>query len=256
MLRKISALLLCIALPLPAAAQSHVIAQLGNAPLVGQVASTPALQNDVRNQRSVFEAAGNGLGLTPAEFAQFEQRISDRQVAYVTIPRHLDAMSWRSGNRVRVLRDVIIPAGTRGWEIDLVEHSQILALFIPNKCGNLSLLRRPLPALARAQQVPPKVASANPAPAPPVPSPAPVAATPMPAAAVTPAPYASLATSTGSAPATHKAHLWPLLLLPVIAFFAMHGHSGPISFTPGAPVPVGVSAPTPPPAGCATPKPQ
>ncbi|HLI97327.1 MAG TPA: hypothetical protein VKT72_14760 [Candidatus Baltobacteraceae bacterium] len=256
MLRKVSALVLCVALPLPAAAQSHVIAQLGNAPLVGQVASTSQLQNDLRSRRAVFEAAGTGLGLTPAEFAQFAQRIADRQVAYVTIPRHLNAMSWRSGDRVRVLHDVIVPAGTHGWEVDLVEQNEILALFIPNKCGNLSLLRRPTPALAAQMQA--KVASANVTPTlpPPMPSPAPVIATPMPAPAATPAPYASLASSTGSAPATHSAHLWPLLLLPVIAFFAMHGHSGPVSLTPAAPVPVGVSAPTPPPAGCPTPKPQ
>jgi hypothetical protein len=263
MMRKLSALLLCIALPLPAAAQSHVVAQLGTAPLIGQVASTSDLQQDVRAQRTVFEAAGTGLGLTPEQFAIFARRIADRQVAYVTIPRHLDAMSWRSGGRVHVLRDVIIPAGTHGWEVDLVDHGQILALFIPNKCGNLSLLRRPAPALARS--LPPQhVANVAPppAPAPAAPAtPAPVfAPAPVPESASTPAPYASLASSTGPAP-SHHAKLWPLLLLPVIAFFAMHGHAGPIALTPSGtlpPVPQvpPVAAPSPPPAGCASPPPQ
>jgi hypothetical protein len=241
---------------LPAAAQSHVIAQLGTAPLVGQVASTSQLQNDVRRQRAIFEEAGTGLGLTPAEFVQFEQRIADRQLSYVTIPRHLDAMSWRTGSRVHVLRDVIIPADTHGWEVDVVEHGQILALFIPNKCGNLSLLRRPAPALARAPQAAPVQAVANVAPPTPTPAPAtPPPAAPAPAAAPvaspTPAPIAQLAASTGPA---HHPKLWPLLLLPLIGFIASHGHSGPISLTPPIAGPVG--APTPaPPAGCPQPTP-
>jgi hypothetical protein len=261
MTRKILALLLCVALPLPAAAQSHVIAQLGTAPLIGEVASTADLQTDVVRQHDVFEAAGVGLGLTPAEFARFEQRIADRQVAYVTIPRHLDAMSWRSAGRVHVLRDVIIPAGTHGWEVDLQEHDQIVALFIPNKCGNLSLLRRPAPAIARVPHTAPATQvvsntapAATPAPAPSVaPAPPFVAA---PAATPAPAPYASLATSTAPGPTTHHPRLWPLLLLPVIAFFASHGHgAGPVTLTPAGIVPPVAAAPSPPPAGCATPTP-
>ncbi len=149
MVRRLLALLMCVALPLPAAAQTHVIAQLGTAPLVGQVESTQQLQSDVAQQRAIFSAAGQSLGLTPAEFAQFQRRIANRQLSYVTIPRRLDAMSWRSGGRVHVLHDVLIPAHTMGWEVDLTEHSQIVALFIPNKCGNLSLIRRPAPLLAR-----------------------------------------------------------------------------------------------------------
>ena len=253
MKRKLLALLVCAALPIPALAQPHVIAELGTAPLIGQVASTQQLQSDVRAQRAVFEAAGRDLGLTSAEFAQFEQRIERRDLTYVVIPRHLDAMSWRSGGRVHVLHDVIVPAGTHGWEVDLREGSQILALFIPNRCGNLSLLRRPAPRLARAPQV--KALSQAPLPAPPpvaLSTQAPLAPpTPVPAAP-TPAPYASLAMSTSPAPAppAHHFRAWPLLLIPIVALFASHhGGTGPV-----------VSGPLPasgPPAvvGCPTPKP-
>jgi hypothetical protein len=224
------------------------VAQLGTAPLVGPVASTPQLQDDVRQQRAVFEAAGIGLGLSPAQFAQFEGRIARGQLAYVTIPRHLDAMSWRSAGRVHVLRDVIIPAGTHGWEVDLVDHGEILALFIPNKCGNLSLLRRPAPALARVVPPAPVQTEANIAPPQATPASAP---SPAPIASPSPAPYAALASSTGP---THHARLWPLLLLPLIGFILSHGHSGPVAIGPGAPAPP-VPAPTSPPAGCPQPTP-
>lgn len=251
MLRRLLALVLCTALPLPALAQTHVIAELGTAPLIGQVASTQQLQNDVREQRAVFAEAGLGLGLTPAEFAQFQQRIQNRQLAYVTIPRHLDAMSWRSGGRIHVLHNVVIPARTRGWEVDVVEHGQILALFIPNKCGNLSLIRKPAPALAQAKTPPPQVAAAELTPAP-SPTPAPTvapAATPAPAAA-TPAPYQSVAATTGP---THHVRAWPLLLLiPIVAALASHG--GGTSVPPVTSSPV-IAAPPPPPGPVVCPSP-
>ncbi|HKU66228.1 MAG TPA: hypothetical protein VJP85_00475 [Candidatus Baltobacteraceae bacterium] len=245
MARKLLTLLLCIALPLPALAQPHVIAQLGTAPLIGQVASTQQLQGDVSKQREIFAAAGRQLGLTSAEFDQFSRRIARRQLTYVVIPRHLDAMSWRSGERVHVLHDVVIPAHTMGWEVDLAEKGQTVALFIPNKCGNLSLLRRPAPLVARVDAVQTVAPSPSPSPAPTVaPTQAP-APTPAPA---TPAPYTSAAMSTGPA---HHFRIWPLLLLPIVGLIVSHGHSGPpIGTTPLVPS-IPPAAPTPAPvAGC------
>ena len=254
MMRKLLALLLCTALPLPALAQTHVIAELGTAPLIGQVASTQQLQNDVSKQRDIFEAAGLQLGLTPAEFTQFEGQIARRRLTYVVIPRRLDAMSWRSGGRVHVLHDVLIPANTMGWEVDLREHDRILALFIPNKCGNLSLLRKPAPLLAAAPMVKDFAIAPAPSPVPTLaPTPAPAATpVPTPAVAPTPAPYTSLAMSTSNAPPSHHFRAWPLLLLPLIAMLVSHGHSAPFAppMAPALP-----AAPTPPPAGCPTPAP-
>ena len=129
-LRTLSATILGLALlPMPVFAQPHSIAQLGTAPLVGEIASTAQLQTDVSRDRALFDTAGTRLGLTPAEFAQFAQRIASRQVTYVTIPRRLDAMSWSQSGRVYVLRDVVIPANTMGWEVDLRESHDVVALF-------------------------------------------------------------------------------------------------------------------------------
>ena len=137
--------LLSVALPLQAIAAPHVIARLGSAPVLGQLSSTPQLQAEVTRQRRTFEAAGAAIGLTPKEYMQVEARIEAKQLAYVTIPRHLDAMTGSRNGQVFVVHDVIIPAQTKGWEIDLQENHQVLAVFIPARCGNVSLLRKPSP---------------------------------------------------------------------------------------------------------------
>jgi hypothetical protein len=247
-LRSITALLLSIAIPLPAVAQPHVIAQLGTAPLVGEIASTAQLQADVVRQRHMFETAGNKLGLTPDEYARFEMQIASKRLAYVMLPRHLDAMSWSSGGRVYVLHDVVIPANTRGWEIDLHEGRTVVALFIPARCGNLSVVRKTLPAIAQAKPRPPIVAAAPAAPATPAPAPA-VAMPPAPQA--TPAPYESVATTTGP---VHHMRWWPLLLIPIAALF-FHGGGSSATTMPtlrSLPPP---AAPTPQPRVGCTPTP-
>lgn len=236
---------------MPAFAQPHIIAQLGTAPLIGQIASTPQLQADVRQQRQLFEAAGNKLGLTPDEYARFEQRIASKQLTYVTLPRHLDAMSWSSGGTVYVLHDVVIPAGTKGWEIDLREDAGIVALFIPARCGNLSIVRRPLPAVARTvvPWQPIVEAAATAPPAPPAASTTQAVVVPS-APAATPAPYESAAATTGPA---HHSRWWPLLLIPIAALF-FHGGASPVNapslapVTSVAPTPQPVIGCTPPPA--------
>lgn len=242
MLKRLLALVLCTAMPLPALAQPHVVAELGTAPLIGQVASTSQLQQDVRDQSALFAAAGSDLGLSPHEYAAFQQRIATGQLTYVTIPRHLDAMSWRAGTQVRVLHDVIIPANTKGWEVDLTEPGQTVALFIPNKCGNLSLVRRPAPLVAGVTYVEKPL----------TPVVAEIAQAPV--AVATPLPYANLGIAAPPA-AKHHVSAWPLLLLlPVAAMLISHGSSPPVSSSPilpAAPAP----GPTPPPAGCPTPAP-
>lgn len=264
--RILLALLLSMALPLQAIASPHVIARLGAAPVLGQLSSTPQLQAEASRQRRIFEAAGSELGLTPKEYMEVEARIEAKQLAYVTIPRHLDAMTGSRHGHVFVVRDVIIPAKTRGWEIDLQENHQILAVFIPAPCGNVSLLRKPMPVLARARPRTRVLAEST---APPVPQPAPAAAaTPAIAAAPsvvmpsqpepTPAAFQTVA---AASPQTHHSSWWPLLLIPIIGFIAGGGHGGittppvvaggPLPGHGGPPPPV----PTPTPVTCAPPPP-
>lgn len=254
-LRPLLACLLAIALPLPSAARPHVIAELGTAPLIGQISSTSQLKSDVSRERRLFATAGTKLGLSPKEYASFASRIAAGNLAYVTVPRHLDAMSWSSGGNVYVLRDVIVPAGTKGWEVDLQESDETVALFIPARCGNLSVVRRARPHIAKAPAV--KAIAAVPTP---TPVPSPVAAPAAPAFVApqapqaTPPPYASVAQSTPA----HHFRWWPLLLVPVAAML-ISGHGGSAN-TPGIttsalPPPPTPVTPTPPPLVGCTPAP-
>lgn len=258
LVRTICALVLTLAVPLPALAQTHVIAELGTAPLIGQISSTGELQSDFSREQDLFRSAGSKLGLTSKEYAAFRDRLAAHQLAYVTIPRHLDAMSWSSGGQVYVLHDVEIPAGTNGWEIDLAEQNGEVALFIPARCGNLSIVRRsPVHLARRAVPHKPKAVAVKAASV----QPAPPAATPAPAAAAGPAVYvapqaapaAAPFQSVASATPAHHFRLWPLLLVPLIGFLSSsHGHgsfSPPVPGVAGAPAP----GPTPPPASCQTP---
>lgn len=267
LLRFLTATVLAVALPSVAFAQPHQIAQLGTAPLIGEISSTAQLRNDVARDEAVFKAAGSQLGLSAAEYAQFASRISSGRLTYVTLPRHLDAMSWASAGQVYVERNVIIPASTRGWEIDLAEPAQTVALFVPARCGNLSIVRRPRPHIAslphrktaKPHHAPPPVIASLPAPAPaPLDSPSPQpSAAPTPVATLVQTPAMTTISQMTPAPQTHHSAWWPLLLIPIA--FLFHGHGG-VSTNPGSGVqsfpPPPVLAPTPAPvAGCATPVP-
>lgn len=255
--RTIIALLLIASLTTPAFAATHVIAELGNAPLLGRLDSTQSLRANVARNETLFSIAGKRLGLTADEYAQLRDRIASSELSYVTIPRHLDAMTWAQNGRVYAVRDVRIPANTKGWEIDLHETGEIVALFVPNKCGNLSLVRKPVPVVA---SVSPHVRVLAAATAPPAPAPLPPAAiatqAPVapPEAIATTAPF-SPQFNTPSAPQSSSHHFrgfLPILGLIAIGFLAggSHSSSSPGSIvhpSPVTPIPV-AACPTPAPA--------
>lgn len=217
---------------LPAMAKTTVISQLGTSPLIGQSTSSAALKTNIAQHERLLERAAAQMGLSPAEYASLRQQIAASHFTWVTVPRHLDAMSWASGREVHVIRDVMIPARTNGWEVDLRRNNQMLALFMPAVCGNLSLIRRNMPVVAKV--APPKaVAKVVPPPAP-----VPVGAPPQVLGVETaPAPPADTVVP---AAAVHHASLLPFLL-GIIPFIGGGGGGGSSSHGGGG---------LPPPTGC------
>jgi hypothetical protein len=140
--------LLCAA---PALAKPTVIAELGTAPLLGTSRSTTEMRALVARNEGLMSAAAVRLGLTTGEYAQFHAAIAESHVAWVTVPRHLDAMTWQADGHVYAIHNVIIPKHTNGWEVDVNAHGAVLALYMPAKCGNLSLARRPPCPLRRSR---------------------------------------------------------------------------------------------------------
>lgn len=205
----------------PALAKPTVIAELGTAPLLGVSSSTAQMRARVAENAGIVAAAAAKIGLTPNQYAQFRAAIASSRVAWVRVPRHLDAMSWQSGGTVYVLHDVVIPAGTNGWEVDVRDHDRILALYLPAKCGNLSLVRKAAPVLAHRPD-PVRVAALNVAPPPVVPAvpapsvPAAPPAPPVPDDAPPPAP--ATVAQAEFPPATAAARRHPAWLLAPLLF--------------------------------------
>lgn len=153
---------------LPAMAQPIEIATLGRAPVMGQSTSPAELQYNFKHNEGIMRQAGMDLGLTTEQYEQFRLALEVGKPNWVTVPRHLDAMTWAAGGRVHVLHDVIIPANQKGVEVDLHSGDKIIALFLPAKCGNLSVIRRSVPHVAAVRNFPVPHVAAVTAPAPPV----------------------------------------------------------------------------------------
>jgi hypothetical protein len=225
----------------PAFAKTTVIAQLGTAPLLGTSSSTAQMRSRVARNEGVLSAAAAKLGLTPSQYAQFHAELMSSRTAYVTVPRHLDAMTWQGGGRVYALHDVVIPANTHGWEVDLpAANGRILALYMPALCGNLSLLNKMAPVVAHhTVRVPTRVAALTAAPpAPPVVA-APVAEAPAPAAvpndevAAPAAPVIAQAAFPPVAAAAAHAGFLPFLVPLIAGAVALGGGSSPVAAAPG-----------------------
>jgi hypothetical protein len=218
--RTVAVALLVVMTGLPALAQPIEIATLGRAPLMGQSTSAAELQSNFRKNEALMRRAGMGLGLTPEQYEQFRLALDVGKPNWVTVPRHLDAMTWAAAGQVHVLHDVIIPADQKGVEVDLHSGDTIIALFLPAKCGNLSVIRRTVPHVAAIRNFPVPHVAAVPAPAPPQQTSvavAPPEQAPLVAAVAPPPPVPVSAVR-------HGLNLWPLAgILP----FLVHGSSTP-----------------------------
>jgi len=219
---------------LPAMAQPIEIATLGRAPLLGQSTNAAELQYNFKQNEALMRRAGLSLGLTNEQYEQFRLALEVGKPNWVTIPRHLDAMTWSSSGQIHVLHDVIIPANQKGVEVDLQSGSKNIALFLPAKCGNLSVIRREV-HVARTQNFPvphpPRYVAAQPPPVEVATAPQPV---PLVEAAPPPIPVAAVA---------H--HGFSLLPLAALLPFIVHGSTS--TFTPGNPPPsVGIITGPPP----------
>ena len=142
------------AMGLPAVAQPIEIATLGRAPMMGQSTNPGELKANFHKNEALMRQAGADLGLTREQYEQFRLALDVGKPNWVTVPRHLDAMTWQSGGQVHVLHDVIIPPNQKGVEVDLVSGDKRIALFLPAKCGNLSVIRRAIPRVATVRNFP------------------------------------------------------------------------------------------------------
>ncbi len=100
-----------------------------------RVADVYAVTHD---RASAYSEAAAKIGLTTREYAEFRQALTDGGAIYVVLPRHIDAMAGvhRRNGQVYALRNVVVPSGTTGWQVNLADGTTVL---IPRVCGNLSM---------------------------------------------------------------------------------------------------------------------
>jgi hypothetical protein len=102
-----------------------------------RVADVYAVTHD---RASSYSEAAAKIGLTTREYAEFRQALTDGGAIYVRLPRHIDAMAGvhRRSGHVYALRNVVVPSGTMGWEVNLADGTTVI---VPQICGNLSMNR-------------------------------------------------------------------------------------------------------------------
>ena len=195
---------------LSVAAASVTITSLHHERILGTLASTSVMRAKVRSHGGRLAESATLIGLTGDEYVAWHEKIlNSPSLAYVRIPRHLDAMTGYSERRggVYVLRDIDIPPAY-GWEVDLSEPGRTLALYLPADCGNLSLLKKPARVEAMSTRPP------LPPPFHPTPPPAPIAAAP-PTPAPPPRPTAA-PVAIAPPPVVHHGSIWPYVGLAVL----------------------------------------
>jgi hypothetical protein len=182
--------------------QPHVIYRLGNYPVIGSVRSTAMLRS---HARELIEAAKQ-LDLTAGESDALSDALLHypQLFGYGLIPRHLDAMTSAGPHGYEAIRNVIIPPDQYGWQLAFSHGNRRTVFYIPNRCGNVSLVRTHEVAVSPAHAPPPP---AIPPAAPPVTAPPPVPTQP-PAAPPTPV---------VTAPPPPPNHAW---LIPIYIFGA------------------------------------
>jgi hypothetical protein len=205
---------------LPAFAHPVEIATLGHAPLMGSSTTPAQLKYNIAQNDAILRRAGDDLGITREQYAAFRHAVDTGNSSWVTIPRHLDAMTWANHGHVYVIHDVIIPANQKGIEVDLHQGDKVISLFLPAKCGNLSVIRRNVPHIAAA-----KIRNF------PVPHPYPVVASasvaagpPAPAASIPP--IAPMVAAASVIPTAAVAHHSLLGLIPLAAIIPVITHTG------------------------------
>ena len=150
-------------------------------------------------------------------------------------------MAGQHGGVAFAVHDIEIPANVYGWEVDLNQPHDVVRVFIPNQCGNISYLRVPRRRVAAVAPYHFKpVAYATPAPI--------IAAAPIyvvPQAEPTVAPVAFVpAPAPAPAAVSHHFVFWPFLAAALVGF-ALSSHGSNSSTPPGtvAPKPVASCAP-------------
>jgi hypothetical protein len=204
-----------------------------------RVADVYAVTHD---RASAYSEAAAKIGLTTREYVEFRQALTEGGAIYVRLPRHIDAMAGvhRRNGQVYALRNVVVPSGTMGWEVNLADGTTVI---VPQICGNLSMnrsrgiaARPPVVAMRKQPKAVRAVTYVAPKPVAVVSTPVTFDAPQVVAPVGEPIAAAPIAAAPIAAGAAHASGLPFLgLLAPIVASFAGTHSSTPNTSAPEAP---------------------
>jgi putative component of toxin-antitoxin plasmid stabilization module len=100
--------------------------------------SAEEVWNATRVHSKLFSDAAERIGLTPAEYKEFRSNLLDGKAVYVKLPQRVDAMSGNRRGSVYAVKNAVMNEQVMGWRVDLADGNVV---YIPQICGNISLLR-------------------------------------------------------------------------------------------------------------------
>jgi hypothetical protein len=100
--------------------------------------SAEEVWNATRVHAKLFSDAAARIGLTPAEYKEFRGALLDGKAVYVKLPSRVDAMSGDRHGSVYAVKDAVMTQTVMGWRVALADGNVV---YIPQACGNISLLR-------------------------------------------------------------------------------------------------------------------
>lgn len=171
---KLCAALVVICSLFPAFGQADVAVNLHADRLLGQANSAVALNARVAQLGPRYDEAVRKAGLTSDEQQQLRDAIADRVMQFGPMPRRVDVMTAYKHGRVYTVRNAVMPAHTMGWYLVMNEDTVTRIVYIPQVCGNVSVITKRARRIARVLHArytptPPPVAYIPPpSPAPPV----------------------------------------------------------------------------------------
>ncbi len=118
-------------------------------------ASSEEVWNATREHSKLFTDAAHRVGLSDTQYQAFRNALLDGKAVYVRLPRRMDAMSGVRGGSVYAVKNAVMTTPVMGWEVTLADGTQV---YVPQVCGNISVLRQPHIAAAQSHQFVPSVA--------------------------------------------------------------------------------------------------
>lgn len=124
----------------------------------GRVRTAEEISYSMKQRPELWKRAARAIGLTPAEYGEVQHDLLFGNYTHRNLPRRLDAMSGDRRGSVYAVHNAVIRSQSAFWpagyRVVLGDGAQV---YIPDICGNLSVLRSPqrLAKLAPITHAPP-----------------------------------------------------------------------------------------------------